>query len=76
MEMKIRPKEWHCEKPARITWETVQDQFLYRAREEEEDESGSGESNEQIILLLQLIHNNVLGLFLFSIAFHNSFIPI
>ena len=38
MEMKIRPKQWHCGNLPRIPWETVQHQFLYRADESEEDD--------------------------------------
>ena len=37
IEMKVRPKQWHCGNRPRIAWETTQHQFLYR---EEEDEDG------------------------------------
>ncbi len=37
MEMKIRPKKWHCGNLPRIPWETVQHLFLNRDESEEDE---------------------------------------
>ena len=38
IEMKVRPKQWHCGNRPRIAWEAVQHQFLYRDDEDKENE--------------------------------------
>ena len=43
IEMKVRPRQWHCGNRPRIAWETTQQQFLFRG-EEEEDEGGEDET--------------------------------
>jgi ficolin len=45
IEMKVRPKQWHCGNRPQISWETTQHQFLFRDPEEEE-EPGDKEDEE------------------------------
>jgi hypothetical protein len=45
IEMKVRPKQWHCGNRPRISWETTQHQFLYR---DPEEETGDKEDEEEM----------------------------
>ena len=38
IEMKVRPKQWHCGNLPRIPWEITQQQFLYRDEDEDDDD--------------------------------------
>jgi hypothetical protein len=46
IEMKVRPKQWHCGNRPRILWETTQHQFLFR--DPEEEEPGDKEDEEEM----------------------------